>query len=105
MAKQGQAAAHQPQDEDPSPGESGVQIGTDEYREAFGEEITDTLNLANWQSGDSLAAALNRTQQEVEEAIAAEDQYVRSIRQFVFEALKTWPGAAPGAAVYTADQA
>src|SRR5947209_13256416 len=102
MPNQGQAAAQQPQDADSSPAESEFQLTADDYREAFGEEITDTLNFANWQPGDTLAAAVARTQQEVEEAIAAEDGYVRSIRQYIFDAIKTWPGAAPDAGLYTA---
>lgn len=81
-------------------------IFPDEYSAAYGEELSRTLDLDTWQSGDELASLYERLEAEVLEAVRREDETRARIRQIVFPQLRNREGAPAGAGVYqtTADR-
>jgi hypothetical protein len=78
----------------------------DEYAAAYGEELSRTLDLDTWQSGDELARLYEQLEAEVQEAVRREDETRARIRQIVFPRLRNRAGAPREAGVYqtTTDQ-
>jgi hypothetical protein len=72
----------------------------DEYKSAYGEDLTHTLDLDTWHSGDELAKLYERLESEVQEAVRQEDDTRARIRQVVFPQLRNREGAPPNAGVY-----
>lgn len=77
-------------------------ILTDEYAAAYGEELSRTLNLDTWSSGDELVELYKRLEAEVQNAIEQEDETRARIRQIVFPRLRNRQGAPESAGVYEA---
>jgi hypothetical protein len=81
------------------------EISTEEYRAAFGEDLSQTLDLNTWTLGEDLAETYGRLEQEVADAVAQEDNYRKIIREEVFHRLKNAPGAPRNAGiVFQADR-
>ena len=75
-------------------------IHTDEYAAAYGEELSRTLNLDTWHSGDELMELYERLEAEVQKAIEQEDETRARIRQIIFPRLRNRQGAPASAGVY-----
>jgi len=72
------------------------------FQSAFGEHLSQTLDLDTWTLGEDLAAAYARLEQEIAEALATEARYRQRIRDLVFPQLDRAIGAPPNAGVYQA---
>jgi hypothetical protein len=77
-------------------------LEAEEYEQAFGEKLAQTLDLATWQPGENLADLYGRLQQEVADAVMQEDRIRSRIRTEVFPRLESRPGAPSGAGVFQA---
>jgi hypothetical protein len=73
-----------------------------DFRESFGEELSEVLDVSRWKPGGDLAQEYPRIEQEVREALAQEDETQRRIRTEIFPKLMD-PAAAPGCGVFAAD--
>lgn len=71
-----------------------------DFEAAYGERLTDTLNLDTWTVGEDLAEVFGRIELEVTEAIKKEDEYRKQIRKVIFPKLATAPDAPKNAGVY-----
>lgn len=78
------------------------QVSTDEFQAGFGESIARTLDLETWSTGENLATIYGRIAEEVQEAIAQEDQVRGEIRRRVFPLLGVYPGAPAEGGVFEA---
>jgi len=86
----------------PAPESQPPVISGDEFREQFGENLTDTLDLRTWQQGADLAGLNRRLQSEVTDAVAQERDAVAFIRREVFPRLAKQQDAPAQAGVYQA---
>lgn len=77
-------------------------ISGDDFRDQFGEDLTDTLDLGTWQQGADLAGLNRRLQAEVTDAVAQEREAVAFIRREVFPRLAKQHDAPAAAGVYQA---
>jgi len=77
-------------------------ISPDEFRQGFGEDIRQTLNLDTWAVGEELGGVYRRIEAEVREAVEKEDEVRKRIRTEIFPLLANYPGAPKGAGVYEA---
>ena len=75
-------------------------ILTDEYAAAYGEELSRTLNLDTWHSGDELMELYERLDAEVQKAIEQEDETRNRIRNIIFPRLRNRQNAPACAGVY-----
>jgi len=74
------------------------------FETAFGEKLSQTLDLDTWMLGEDIMSAYGRLEQEVAEALAKESEYRQKIRELVFSRLKDAPGAPRNAGVYQASR-
>jgi hypothetical protein len=72
----------------------------DDYREGFGEELAQTLDVARWRAGLDLATEYARVEREVRDAVAREDDLHRRMRDRIHPALAAVENAPKGAGVY-----
>lgn len=79
-------------------------IDPDDFEEGFGEPIEQTLDVDTWRTGEDLGEVYTRIEREVREAVTQEDRYRVAIRQSVFPRIANYPGAPPGAGVYSANR-
>lgn len=70
----------------------------DEFRESFGEDLSQTLDLATWRTDVNLTDEYRRIESEVRLAVEKEGEYQRNIRRSIFPRLQ-W-GAVPGCGVH-----
>jgi hypothetical protein len=75
-------------------------ISGDEFRDQFGEDLSDTLDLGTWQQGADLAGLNSRLQREVTDAVVQEREAVEFIRREVFPRLAKQKDAPAAAGVY-----
>ncbi len=75
-------------------------VSTDEYSAAFGEKLSETLDLETWQPGADLVEMYARLESEITDALKEESKYQKDIREKIFPKLRTRPGAPPSAGVY-----
>lgn len=73
-----------------------------EFEAAFDEKFSQTLDLNNWTLGEDIAAFLERTEREVEDAVKRESVAAKHIREVVFPQLPTAPDAPKNAGIYQA---
>ena len=73
-----------------------------DFRQNFGEDLSEILDVSKWKLGGDLAQEYPRIEREVREAIAQEDETQRRIRSEVFPKLMD-PAAAPGCGVFAAN--
>jgi len=71
-----------------------------EYASAYGEELSNTLDLDTWQTSDDLAGLYERLEEEIKEAVHREDEMRARIRQVVFPQLRNRAGAPSNSGVY-----
>jgi hypothetical protein len=72
-----------------------------DFRESFGEELRQVLDVSTWRLGGDFAQEYPRIEREVREAIAQEDEHHRRIRTEVFPKLGD-PASLPGCGVFAA---
>jgi len=73
-----------------------------EFEAAYDEKFSDTLDLETWALGEDIAAFLDRTEQQIQEAIERESATARYVREIVFPQIRTAPGAPKNAGRYEA---
>ena len=78
-----------------------VPISGSEYQVAFGETLSNTLNLDTWRPGADLIEMYERLSREIVDAVKQETEIQKQIRGEVFPRLSVRPGAPPGAGVYS----
>ncbi|HEY0005883.1 MAG TPA: hypothetical protein VGB17_13960 [Pyrinomonadaceae bacterium] len=81
---------------------SGAQVDFPEFEDAYDEKFSDTLNLDTWSLGEDVAAFLDRTEQEIAEAIDRENAAAKYVREIIFPEIPTAPGAPKNAGLYQA---
>jgi len=87
----------------PLPGEHGDPlVDVDEYSAAYGETLTETLNLDNWASGIDLESLYQRLEAEIAPAIEQERRIQEVVREELFDLLAAAADAPPEAGVHTA---
>ncbi|MCA1706556.1 MAG: hypothetical protein LC808_26145, partial [Actinobacteria bacterium] len=79
------------------------EINPDEFREGFGEYLSDTLDLDTWTTGPDLSLIYGRLAEEVSEALEQEKALHKMIREDIFPRLSGYPGAPNCAGVYEAN--
>ncbi len=72
-------------------------VSPEEYRQGFGEELSDTLDLRHWLPGRDLGQEYARIVEEVRAAVEQEDDVHRAIREEVHPKLAWVAGAPKGA--------
>jgi hypothetical protein len=72
------------------------------FRESFGEELHQVLDVNSWRLGNDLAAEYPRIEREVGEALAQEDEHQRRIRTEFFPKLSD-PASPAGCGVFSAN--
>jgi hypothetical protein len=75
-------------------------ISVNEYEVAYGESLTQTLDLNTWHPGADLVEMYDRLRLEIADAVRQETVLQRQIREEIFPRLRTRPGAPSGAGVY-----
>lgn len=75
-------------------------LTADEYKDAHGEALAETLDLSTWRAGTDLGEMYARLEREVAEAVQKEGQYQQQIRDRIFPLLRTRRGAPANAGVY-----
>ncbi len=75
-----------------------------EFEAAYGEKLSDALDLNTWTLGEDLAATLDRLEQEVAEALNREDETRKEVRRIVFPRLRDAPDAPANAGLYQAQR-
>lgn len=80
-------------------------INPDEFRQSFGEDLRQTLDLDTWSVGEDLGGVYSRIEAEVREAVKKEAELQRRIRTEIFPRLANYPGAPKGAGVHRATPA
>ena len=78
------------------------EVTPEQFRQSFGEDLRQTLDLSTWSAGEDLSADYQRVEEEVRAAVAREDVLLDKIRAEIFPRLGGYPGAPPGAGVYAA---
>ena len=86
----------------PAPDDVPLVISGDDFRDQFGEDLSDTLDLGTWQQGADLAGLNQRLHPEVTDAVAQEREAVEFIRREVFPRLAKQQDAPAAAGVYQA---
>lgn len=79
-------------------------ITGDEYLEAHGETLSNTLDLDTWHPGTDLIQLYARLQEEIAVAVKQETQQKKAIRERIFPYLQKRPDI-PGSGVYTTSAA
>lgn len=77
-------------------------VGSGEFEVAYGEPITQALDLETWEPGENLASLYGRLETEIAEAVRQESRIRDRIRSEVFPRLRTRPNAPREAGVYQA---
>jgi len=73
-----------------------------EFEDAYDEKLSDTLDLDTWTLGKDVAAFLDRTEQEIAEAVERESAAAKYVRDIIFPQIPTVPGAPKNAGKYEA---
>lgn len=94
----------EPQSPDPA-ADPPSEISSEDFRTGFGEELEQALDINTWLPGGDLNSIYGRIESEVQEAVAREDAYRDSIRNFIFPKLGESPAAPKGAGWYKTDLA
>ena len=77
-------------------------VGSREFEAAFGEPLSQTLDLNTWQSGEQLLAIYDRLAKEIEDAVKQETRIREQVRQEILPRLKDRPDAPANAGYYQA---
>lgn len=77
-------------------------VDAEEFEAAFGEPLTQALDLATWVPGEEMDALYGRLEREVDAAVAQEDLARAQVRDLIFPRLRTRPNTLPCAGVFKA---
>lgn len=84
-----------------TPPEDGEELfGDDDYRDAFGEELSSTLDLNQWSTGLDLVGVMERFRREIANAVRKEDRLRALVRGEIFPRLAGRHQGLPEAGVY-----
>jgi hypothetical protein len=75
-------------------------VGSDAFEEYFGESLQKTLDLSTWRQGVDLVQEYARIQEEVDRAVAFEQEQEKRVREHTFPRISTGEGAPPEAGFY-----
>ncbi len=75
-------------------------IDADDFQAAFGEPLSQALDLTTWQPGDDFAAIMSELRREIGHSVQREELLYQEIRRKVFPRLAERDGAIEGAGVY-----
>ncbi|MBZ4423224.1 hypothetical protein [Myxococcus sp. RHSTA-1-4] len=75
-------------------------FGDDEYREAFNEELSTTLDLDRWSTGLDLDSVMARFRREIANAVKKEGRLRAIVRNELFPRLQTRHASFPEAGIY-----
>ncbi|MFP2924248.1 hypothetical protein ACLESO_03310 [Pyxidicoccus sp. 3LG] len=75
-------------------------FGDDDYRDAFGEELSATLDLDRWSTGLDLDSVMDRFKWEIANAVRKEDRLRTIVRSEIFPRLSGRHQGLPEAGVY-----
>ncbi|MDN5211616.1 hypothetical protein QQ020_06125 [Fulvivirgaceae bacterium BMA12] len=78
------------------------EFNVDEFREAYGEDLTDTINLDTWPLGQDLAKQYARLAEEVRNAVQDEQKISSTVRKEVFPKIEE-ADKAPNAGLHCFD--
>lgn len=73
-----------------------------EFEAAYDEKFSAALDLDTWTLGEDIAAFLDRTEQEVAEAVERETATAKYVREIIFPQIPTAPGAPKNAGKHEA---
>lgn len=73
-----------------------------EFESAYDEKFSDTLDLDTWTLGEDVAGFLDRTEQEIAEAVERENAAAKYVREMIFPQISTAPDAPKNAGLYQA---
>jgi hypothetical protein len=76
-------------------------ISPEDYKQTFGERLTDTLDLESWKTGEDLSEVYARITAETQEAIEQQKRSDKETRRVIFPEIKNRLGAPKGAGVYS----
>jgi hypothetical protein len=83
----------------------GALVTDSEFQEAFGEKLSQTLDLDTWDAGGQLAEVFDRLDREVADALEREDRIRKAVREVVFPTITSRRNAPGEAGVYQANTA
>jgi len=96
------SSGQEPDASDLRPLDADAAIGIKEFESAYGEPLTNTLDLDTWQPGENLAALYGRLEEEIHEAVKQEKRIRERVRENIFPLLRTRPDRPSEAGVYQA---
>lgn len=77
-------------------------VDADDFEKAFGEPLSQTIDLDTWRVGADLTETYARMEREVAQAVQQERRMRTQVRNLVFDRLRNGPNAFPGSGVYQA---
>lgn len=80
------------------------ELRSEEFEGAFGESMEKTMDLDTWHKGEDMAEIFSRLTDEVQEAIHAEDDLKKKVRELILPTLATRDKAPEGAGVFSVDE-
>jgi hypothetical protein len=83
----------------------GALVTDSEFQDAFGEKLSQTLDLDTWDASGQLAEVFDRLDQEVADALEREDQIRKAVREVVFPTITSRRNAPSEAGVFQATTA
>jgi hypothetical protein len=83
----------------------GALVTDSEFQEAFGEKLSQTLDLDTWDAGGQLAEVFDRLDREVADALEREDRIRKAVREVVFPTIISRRNAPSDAGVFQATTA
>jgi hypothetical protein len=83
----------------PLPEPEAAGVTTAGFRESFGEELRQALDLDTWRTGPDLGQEYSRIEREVRDAVTQEDAWQQRIRREIFPRIEKRPNAPKGAGV------
>src|SRR5689334_19973129 len=76
------------------------EVDESEFLAAYGESLTQTLDLDTWERGEDLTKKFERLDREVAEALQQEDAIRKKVRELVFPQILARPNAPKQAGVF-----
>lgn len=80
----------------------GALVTDSEFQDAFGEKLSQTLDLNTWDAGAQLAEVFDRLDKEVSDALEREDRIRKAVREVVFPTITSRTNAPGDAGVFQA---
>jgi hypothetical protein len=86
----------------PEPDAANALVGDADFADAFGEDLSHTLDVDAWPTGIDWEGAVARIRAEVQQAVDRESVLRESVRQEILPEIERRPGAPPEAGLYRA---